>query len=648
MKALKCLAVSVAVVGLLAVSALAAHSPNVTTVQAEQKALHGAGGARDLGNDCTTVEDIGTLPMGYTMTPYNVDGFDDSFDEDTTGACDDPCGWYFDDYDGILTFQVAVTGTWTISACDTLYDNSIQLRANDPCPGVDCIAQDDDSCGGTCNPPYAAEIAGITLTAGVDYYLIVDTGEGNLEFSGPCDDDPQCDDGVFCNGVETCDGGFCVAGTNPCAVYQYCDEDLGVCVDPDPCLVWLEERDSGYFFRPGQGIPIADDWFLDNMCTNNGLQYYDAAVYGHPAIPGAECTLFNVEMELWTNTTDKICTGDWTTACTVQADCDAGPGGDCVTDYYPGAPIANTYCSYAGLPPGGYMVPCTPSAPVDCPVSVDPGYVPDAWVVLWFSDDSGVADGCCGPYIAGAEPPVIGWSDNVWALGDGAGGWGLIWFGGDPPANFVGDMCCDVCGPCCEEDGTCAMVAEADCTTGTYYGDATFYNGLACGGVEACCFGDDTCLDADAFCCIDMGGTPMGPGTACGGMGACCIGPVCVMADALCCTEILGGDAVGGPCEGDTDGDGVDGSCGDECPLDPDKQLPGVCGCGYEDVDTDGDGYEDCIDCAPGVDDDVYCPGCEWPDCGTAIPTVSEWGLVILALLLLAAGKVYFGRRQTC
>jgi hypothetical protein len=52
------------------------------------------------------------------------------------------------------------------------------------------------------------------------------------------------------------------------------------------------------------------------------------------------------------------------------------------------------------------------------------------------------------------------------------------------------------------------------------------------------------------------------------------------------------------------------------------------------------------------------CENCTWTretDCEditcdplfTPIPTVSEWGLVIMALLLLVGGKVYFGRRQT-
>ena len=58
-------------------------------------------------------------------------------------------------------------------------------------------------------------------------------------------------------------------------------------------------------------------------------------------------------------------------------------------------------------------------------------------------------------------------------------------------------------------------------------------------------------------------------------------------------------------------------------------------------TDSDGDGVADPCDMCPGVDDTVY-----GPNCGAAIPTMSEWGLLVLALLMLSAGKVYFGTRR--
>ncbi|UCE60060.1 MAG: IPTL-CTERM sorting domain-containing protein, partial [Phycisphaerales bacterium] len=91
----------------------------------------------------------------------------------------------------------------------------------------------------------------------------------------------------------------------------------------------------------------------------------------------------------------------------------------------------------------------------------------------------------------------------------------------------------------------------------------------------------------------------------------------------------------------DTDYDGV-ADCLDECDNNPVWQVEPACGCDstpYDNEDDDGDGFENCFDTCAGVDDAVFGP------CDDAIPTVSEWGLLIMALLLLVAGKVYFARR---
>lgn len=51
-------------------------------------------------------------------------------------------------------------------------------------------------------------------------------------------------------------------------------------------------------------------------------------------------------------------------------------------------------------------------------------------------------------------------------------------------------------------------------------------------------------------------------------------------------------------CQLDTDGDGTIDVC-DLCPLDPNKNAPGVCDCGIADTDSDGDGTPDCNDLCP-------------------------------------------------
>ena len=45
----------------------------------------------------------------------------------------------------------------------------------------------------------------------------------------------------------------------------------------------------------------------------------------------------------------------------------------------------------------------------------------------------------------------------------------------------------------------------------------------------------------------------------------------------------------------DSDGDGIN-DCDDLCPKDPNKTVPGTCGCGIADSDSDGDGTLDCKD----------------------------------------------------
>ncbi|MFQ5424381.1 MAG: thrombospondin type 3 repeat-containing protein [Phycisphaerae bacterium] len=85
--------------------------------------------------------------------------------------------------------------------------------------------------------------------------------------------------------------------------------------------------------------------------------------------------------------------------------------------------------------------------------------------------------------------------------------------------------------------------------------------------VVACCLPAGSCLDMAASTCAAMGGLSNGAGSDCA-------------------------------TQPDTDGDGVL-DCLDNCPNDPNKTEPGVCGCGVADVDTDGDGTFDCMDACP-------------------------------------------------
>jgi spore coat protein CotH len=59
---------------------------------------------------------------------------------------------------------------------------------------------------------------------------------------------------------------------------------------------------------------------------------------------------------------------------------------------------------------------------------------------------------------------------------------------------------------------------------------------------------------------------------------------------------------------------GCDVGLPDECPTDPDKSAPGVCGCGVPDDDGDGDGTADCRDGCPADAEKIAAGAC---GCGT-------------------------------
>jgi len=75
-----------------------------------------------------------------------------------------------------------------------------------------------------------------------------------------------------------------------------------------------------------------------------------------------------------------------------------------------------------------------------------------------------------------------------------------------------------------------------------------------------------------------------------------------------------------GVSDADTDGDGTP-DCVDECPADPAKVASGQCGCGVSEVDTDGDGTPDCVDECP-ADPAKVAPG----RCGCDVSEVDTDG----------------------
>ncbi len=172
---------------------------------------------------------------------------------------------------------------------DSLYCNGeescdefgICQSGNDPCLGqlcdegsdicVDCLNDGDCDDGLYCNGEETCD--GGTCqngTADVCNDGVDCTVDSCNESSDVCDNVPAnslCDDGLFCNGDESCDSGFgCLTGSDPCSG-RACDEDTDTCVD---CLS-DGDCDDGLYCNGGESC-------VDDLCQT-----------GSDPCPGESC-----------------------------------------------------------------------------------------------------------------------------------------------------------------------------------------------------------------------------------------------------------------------------------------------------------------------------------------------------------------------
>lgn len=133
-----------------------------------------------------------------------------------------------------------------------------------------------------------------------------------------CVDDADCDDGLFCNGDETCDANACVDGDVPCAAGETCNEATDacdtLCTADDDCADdavfcnGTESCDTDTGVCVSSGDPCGDD---GTFC--NGTESCDEAA-GACVSSGDPCVDPQVCSEVEGACTDAI-------ACTEDADC---------------------------------------------------------------------------------------------------------------------------------------------------------------------------------------------------------------------------------------------------------------------------------------------------------------------------------------
>lgn len=181
-------------------------------------------------------------------------------------------------------------------------------------------------------------------------------------------------------------------------------------------------------------------------------------------------------------------------------------------------------------------------------------------------------------------------------------------------------MCCDVVNGTCED----GLTDPGQCTSGVFV-ETKDCNPASCPlRLGACCDSFGVCTDTYADLPESHAGLPGVPLPLCQpGAAACAQGPDCQWTEGAACDEVQCFARYGACCNSNLG------------PLA--AGLPGECTDKVAAADCDGDYLTFHVG--------QTCGQIECVADFIAIPTVSEWGLVVLTLLLLIGAKVYFGRR---
>jgi len=448
---------------------------------------------------------------------------------------------------------------------------------------ADC--QTDIECGICHNP------SGIGAAAGYWTFCEFCPNDPSCATTPQCTVDADCDDGLFCNGAETCDAGTCVSGTPPdcndgidCTV-DTCDEandncvstpDDAVCDDGDVCN-GIETCD--FIFDCQAGTPL--DCNDGELCTTDSCD----AVTGCSNVPvdcpaGQEC-----------NSADGQCY--LIPECTDDAQCDNG-------FFCDGVEICDAGTCISGTPPDcDDGVNCTVDT---CDETND--------VCVNTPDDAVCDDGsvCTG-------------TETCDPINDCQAG--------TPLDCDDGDLCttdsCDALTGCANVPVDCPAGQECNSADGQCYpipqctDDAQCDNGFFCDGAEICDAG--TCVSGTPPDCDD---------------GVNCTVDTCDETNDVCVNtpddtscddnDVCTGTETCDPINDCQAGTPLDCDDGDLCTIDSCDSLTGCanvpvdCPAGQECNSADGQCYPipGCTDDAD-CDNGFFCDGAEICDAGTCV-----------------------------
>jgi hypothetical protein len=405
---------------------------------------------------------------------------------------------------------------------------------------------------------------------------------------GPCTVDADCDDGLYCTGVETCVSSVCQTGTDPCAPLDCDEEDHGYWEMDGSCIVdppithqfdfnGDEEWDTAWCLDMGETVDVAiwlDDygseeklfgsiWFFVNY-DDNYLQLNAENSYIYDTDNG----------------------GPWLASWSIFDD--VGGGGIVFelraasiwgvepTDGKVKLAVVQLERIGATPPPGDAQIGTEEGSVVDFGARVF--IVSDADATIGYCDDGNVCTAdSCDPETGECIQDPAPYNGN--ACDDG-----------DPCT--VNDICDDgTCGgtakDCSSLDDQCNMGA-CDPGTGDCIQDSTSYNGDPCDDGVLCTV-DDTCNN----------GACSGIGKDCSSLNDQCNAGICDTGTGNCIENPT-------PYNGNSCDDGSQGTLNDTC----------------------SDGV-----CAGSIG-------------AASIPTLSEWGMIIFMTIIVGISVIVLSRRR--
>ena len=456
-----------------------------------------------------------------------------------------------------------------------------------------------------------------------------------------CLQDGDCDDGLFCNGVEACPAGQCVSGAPVCAGYPFCVEDLDLCAD---CLS-NTHCDNGKFCDGAEQCAAGACQPGDDPCPDGPCDEYTDSCRECWTWPDCDDGLWCTGMEMCVDgkcmagtrpcSPGDVCDENADACipppppeCTVNADCNDGlwcNGSEtCVSEVCVAGTSACSAkeicdefddicrdCAHNSECDDGLF--CNGSEICDELGDCQPGTPPCQQGLVCLENEDH-----CIECSTNSEC-----DDGLFCNGTERCGTNGLCLSGSPPC--LGRLC-DEAGDVC-----------VDCLT-----DADCIDGVFCNGEEHCVNGacrtsEEPCPDQE--CCepAEVCGTcPCTSAADCVDGDPCtddiCVGATCANPPIIGCNDNdLDGvrnnldrcpntpqgadvDEHGCSCDQlDEDGDGLD-NCSDLCPGSPVTKATDADGCACSQLDDDGDGVDNCEDRCPGSFPDVQVggDGCSW------------------------------------